>query len=132
MYFVPEGQHDRSLAQSAWDTATPQDPSRRVRYDSCRCAHRFEDWRGGNFERYRLAEWKWSLNPFHEEYLAFLKNRDAYFDEKYLWDQLRPIIPYATGRFFGETLSQALRARLRSCCPSGTKAIHPSKGPALS
>ena len=25
--------------------ATPKEPSRRVRYDSCRCAHRFEDWR---------------------------------------------------------------------------------------
>jgi hypothetical protein len=24
--------------------ATPKEPSRRVRYDSCRCAHRFEDW----------------------------------------------------------------------------------------
>jgi hypothetical protein len=45
MYFVPEGQHDRSLARSGWDCATPKEPSRRVRYDSCRCAHRFEDWR---------------------------------------------------------------------------------------
>jgi hypothetical protein len=39
MYFVPEGQHDRSQARSAWDSATPKEPSRRVRYDSCRCAH---------------------------------------------------------------------------------------------
>ena len=37
-----------------------------------------------------------------------------FFDEKYLWDELRPIIPYPTGRFFRGTLSQALRARLRS------------------
>ena len=35
-------------------------------------------------------------------------------DEKYVWDMLRPIIPYPTGRFFRGTLSQALRARLRS------------------
>jgi len=42
--------------------------------------------------------------------------------------QLRPIIPYPTGRFFRGTLSQALRAS----CPSGTKAIRPSKGLALS
>jgi hypothetical protein len=40
---------------------------------------------------------------------------------------LRPIIPYPTGRFFGGTFSQALRAWLLSACPSGTKAIHPSK-----
>src|ERR1700719_2613799 len=38
----------------------------------------------------------------------------AHLDEKYLWDALRPIIPSPTGRFFLGTLSQALRARLRS------------------
>jgi hypothetical protein len=37
---VPEGRCDRSLARSAWDSATPKEPSRRVRSDSCRCAHR--------------------------------------------------------------------------------------------
>src|ERR1700736_393020 len=45
MEWVPEGQHDRSLARSAWDSATLKEPSRRVRYDSSRCAQRFEDWR---------------------------------------------------------------------------------------
>src|SRR5208283_6238925 len=30
------------------------------------------------------------------------------------------IIPYPTGRLFGVALSQALRARLQSYCPSGT------------
>src|ERR1700677_3586103 len=30
---VPEGRCDRSLARSAWDTATPKEPSRRVRCD---------------------------------------------------------------------------------------------------
>jgi hypothetical protein len=44
------------------------------------------------------------LNAHQEEYLAFLKKRDAYFDDQYLWDQLCPIIPYPTGRFFGGTL----------------------------
>ena len=43
----------------------------------------------------------------------------------YLWDQLRPIIPYPTGRFLRDTFSQALRAWLRSACPSGTKVIRP-------
>ena len=41
-------------------------------------------------------------------------------EEKYLWVLLRTIIPYPTGRFSRWTISQALRARLRSCCPSGT------------
>jgi hypothetical protein len=36
---VPEGRCDRSLARSAWESATPKDPSRRVRCDSCRCRH---------------------------------------------------------------------------------------------
>jgi hypothetical protein len=39
MVFVPEGPCDRSLARSAWDIATPREPSRRVRYDSCRCVN---------------------------------------------------------------------------------------------
>jgi hypothetical protein len=29
MYFVPEGQHDRSLARSAWEKRHPTEPSRR-------------------------------------------------------------------------------------------------------
>src|SRR6516165_6781122 len=58
---------------------------------------------------------------FQEEYLAFLKKHGAHFDEKYLWDWVRPIMPVPCGTvsFLG-TLSQALRARLRSVCPYGT------------
>jgi hypothetical protein len=41
---VPEGRCDRSLARSAWNSVTPKEPSRRARSDSCRCAHRFDDW----------------------------------------------------------------------------------------
>ena len=41
---VPQGRCDRSLARSAWENATPKEPSRRVRYDSCRYALRFDDW----------------------------------------------------------------------------------------
>jgi hypothetical protein len=37
--------------------------------------------------------------------------------------KLCPVIPYPTGRFSRWTPSQALRARLLSCCPSGTKYI---------
>ena len=39
MAFVPEGQADRSQARSAWESATPKEPSRRVRCDSFRCTH---------------------------------------------------------------------------------------------
>jgi hypothetical protein len=41
---VPEGRCDRSLARSAWDSTIPKEPSRRVRCDSRRFGHRFDDW----------------------------------------------------------------------------------------
>jgi hypothetical protein len=41
------------------------------------------------------------------------------------------IIPYPTGRLFWMAPSQALRARLRSHRPSGTKAIRSSQGLAI-
>ena len=75
-------------------TAPPKEPSRRVR----------SDWVG-------VAPIRSGVTKFRkEEYLAFLNKYDAHFDEKHLWDELRPIIPYPTGRFFRGTLSQALRA----------------------
>src|SRR6202161_3096140 len=40
---VPEGRSDRSQARSAWDSAPSKEPSRRVRSDSRRYAHRFDD-----------------------------------------------------------------------------------------
>ena len=43
MYFVPEGQHDRSLARSAWDSATPQ-KSRPAGYGVIRAGVR-TDWK---------------------------------------------------------------------------------------
>ena len=46
---VPEGRCDRSLARSAWDNATPKEPSRRVRYDLLGLGHRFDDWSDGSF-----------------------------------------------------------------------------------
>ena len=50
MYFVPEGQHDRSLARSAWDCTTPK--SRPVGYGMIRAdvAARDSKLEGGNFE----------------------------------------------------------------------------------
>ena len=47
----------------------PKEPSRRERCDSCRCAHRFDDWSD------EISNTK-----------AFLKKHGAHFDEKYLWD----------------------------------------------
>jgi hypothetical protein len=91
---------------------------------------------GGDFECGIAKQNKWeramaysaSVQTFQEEYLAFLEQHGAHFDEKYLWDHLRAR-SYRTlrGGSFG-MLSQALRAWLRSCCPSGTKAIRSSKG----
>jgi hypothetical protein len=69
---VPEGRCDRSMARSAWVSATPRVPSRRVRSDSCRCAYRFDDHRARTFQ---------------EEYLVFLglKNTAHISIQKYLW-----------------------------------------------
>jgi hypothetical protein len=41
-----------------------------------------------------------------------------------LRDELRPIIPYPTGRIFRGNASLALRAKLRSIVPTGRKSIH--------
>ena len=41
-----------------------------------------------------------------------------HYEEKYLAD-LRPIIPYPTGRLFGEALTQALRASYDRVVPPG-------------
>jgi hypothetical protein len=91
----------RDNAIVAWHevpgTAPPQ-KSRPVGYGNSRgCAHRFEDWREEISNAVSLSRIEMIL--------------------KCMWDQLRPIIPYPTGRFFRGTLSQALRAWLRSAVP---------------
>jgi hypothetical protein len=35
MYFVPEGQHDRSLARSAWDNAHRENSNHRIGAHAC-------------------------------------------------------------------------------------------------
>ena len=48
--YCPGGTADRSLARSAWERATPKEPSHRVQYDLrglCAPIRRLE---GGNFE----------------------------------------------------------------------------------
>src|ERR1700676_699379 len=73
---------------------------------------------------------------FQEEYLAFLKKHGAHFDEKYLWDS--GARSYRTerdgsfdGRFPRHFVPMALRARLRSACPSGTKSHSSIEGPRI-
>jgi hypothetical protein len=101
-----EGRCDRSLARSAWDSATSKEPSRRVRCDLSKCAHRFDDGSGeiSNLSR-RVCLPKETRRIFRREISGI---------------SCRPIIPCPTGRFLRGTLSQALRARLRSVCPYGT------------
>ena len=82
MQNVPEGQCDRSLARSAWDSATPKEPSRRVRSDS-----RIQRWYLAGTVHYIEQQLEDSSDTnFQEEYSAFLKKQGAHFDEKYLWD----------------------------------------------
>jgi hypothetical protein len=81
---------------------------------------------------------------FKEGYILFLKGWcpmmfELVFDVTDRFLNLRESVrtparigPYPAGRVFWVALSQALRARLRSHRPSGTKAIRPSKGLALS
>jgi hypothetical protein len=145
MAFVPEGRRDRSLARSAWDCAT-KEPSRRARSegdfisvdgtDSPRRAHRFDDW--SDEISNTIAEN--ILACVHQTFLATrLLRISALVSRRFrkrsvtsssnsniIGRQLFKlclVIPYPTGRFSWWTLFQALRARLLSCCPSGTKYI---------
>src|SRR5580704_125733 len=97
----------------------PKEPSRRVRCDSCKCGHRFSQVQETVHSIEQELEHHWT-RTFQEECFAFRKKHGAHFDEKYFWYSRRPIIPYPTGRFFGGTSPQPLRARLRSHRPSGT------------
>jgi putative transposase len=109
---VPEGRYDRSLARSAWESATSKEPSRRARSDWCRCATPIRSaWIHQTFPNLRNFAWQQGdgafrialsqveerihyiekqlehhrTRTFQEEYLAFLKKYGTHFDEKYLW-----------------------------------------------
>jgi hypothetical protein len=146
MYFVPEGQHDRSQARSAWDSATPKEPSRRVRYDSCTCAHRFEDWREEISNAVSLSRTEMIPKCIgrvldHVRHLvilrtrlavAFLKKHDAQFDEKYLWDSCaRSHRTLRDGSFEGR-FPRHFVPGYDQPIPPGQKPFRPSKGLALS
>src|SRR5580692_11185507 len=76
MAFVPEGWCDRSLARSARDSATQK--SRPVGYGLIRAGVRTDSMIG--VTKFRIGKLR--------------QKHGAQVDEKYLWDSLRPIIPY--------------------------------------
>jgi hypothetical protein len=96
--FVPEGQHDRSQARSAWNSANPK--SRPVGYGMIRVGVRTD------------STWL----TFPRDIPLELAAPDH-------------TVPYGTVHL--RDTSQALRAWLRSACPSGTKAIRPIEGPRI-
>jgi hypothetical protein len=107
MYLVPEGQHDRSQARSAWSHE-----------ENCSVP-------AGRLNGFRLkleANKGWIVGldpPAFARLTPELRLAPPEFNR-----------PSGTGTLCIAT--QALRAWLRSRCPSGTKAIRPSKGLALS
>ena len=104
MYFVPEGQHDRSLARSAWKGAHRE--NRPVGYGMI----------GHSYPRHPRSISRRKCGPY-----CRIRNLVTPIIESVRTPAR--IRPYPTGRLFWVALSQALRAWLRSHRPSGTKAI---------
>jgi hypothetical protein len=107
---VPEGRCDRSLARSAWE-ASPKEPSRRVRYD--RVLLMIELVIDVTYPL--LNTWISSVFTSETFVIPILRspNRSAHTCKN-------QTVPYGTA-LFGRRFPQALRARLRSHCSSGTK-----------
>jgi hypothetical protein len=133
MVFVPEGQADRSLARSAWESVPRENrpvgygmigrsiPESQRYFSSKMCAAFLK-------EGYILLLKGWCPMMFE----LVLDVTDRFLNLRESVRTPARIRPYPTGRLFWVALAQALRARLRSHRPSGTKAIRPSKGFALS
>ena len=105
----------------------PNQPSRRVRCDWRRCAHRFDDlesrWylavsANGPFPR--AANRNHRTQTLQEEYLAFLKNTAPIATEISL-ELLRPIRPYPTGRFVRGAPFPGTSCQATIGCPYGTQ-----------
>jgi hypothetical protein len=107
MYFVPEGQHDSSQARSAW-VAMQRAPSRRDGRSHCQ-SQRYWSSKASSC-RFRNARYSCS------KVCRRLISAEIRSIQSSLRDEDLCIA------------TQALRAWLRSACPSGTKAIRPSKG----
>ena len=121
MAFVPEGQHDRSLARSAWEKRPSKAPSRRVRYDRAQLTHNYFSSKCASFSfrNARYSSWKAFRDHFHSAQRYRIRNFLPSNLQIDAHTRTNHTVPYGT--VFGVALSQALRARLRSCCPSGTK-----------
>jgi hypothetical protein len=74
-------------------TAPPQE-SRPVGYGVIRAGVGTDSGNGHYIEQ-QLEHHR--TRTFPEVYFASVKRHGPHFDEKYLWDSLRPIIPYPTG-----------------------------------
>src|ERR1700730_17128842 len=98
-------------------TASPQE-SRPVGYGVIRAGVR-ADSRKGHYIEQQLEHHR--TRAFQEEYLASVKRHGPHFDEKYLWDSLRPIIPYPTGRFSRGRFPRHFVPGYDRCCPYGTR-----------
>ena len=88
----------------------PKTFSRRVGCDSCRCAHRFDD---------RNEE----ISNLSKRVLSLPKETGRTLRRETPSGISCPDHTVPTGRFLRGVLSQALRARLRSGCPSGTGCV---------
>ena len=105
----------------------PNQPSRRVRCDWRRRAHRFDDLESrwylavsANGPLPRAADRNHRTQTLQEEYLAFLKIRHP-LRRKYRWNYCARSDRTLRDGSFEAHLSQALRARLRSVVPTGLR-----------
>ena len=108
----------RDDATVAWhevpgERATPKDPSRRVRCDSCRCTHESDRERlwpymdglakqNGTIPKClgNVSDHLHLFNSQLQEMVHPIEPLSSSSNDIGHWDLLRPILPYPTGRFF--------------------------------
>jgi hypothetical protein len=98
-------------------TAPPQE-SRPVGYGVIRAGVGADSGKGHSIEQQLEHHW---TRTFQEEYLASVKKHGLHFDQKYLRDSLRPIIPYPTRRFF-RAIRRAVACSWQGTLSPGTSA----------
>jgi hypothetical protein len=76
MAFVPEGQHDRSLARRAWEKRPSKAPSRRVRYDRAQLTHNYFSSKCASCSsrNARYSSWKAFRDHFHSAQRYRIRN----------------------------------------------------------
>jgi hypothetical protein len=80
-FATDKGRCDRSLARSAWGRVTPKEPSRRVRCDSRRCAHQFDDRSDGPLRRAAASDRR---RPNREDFVGCDRLFVPHFDTSHL------------------------------------------------